>query len=840
MPYSYAEKKRSVQSGKMNAVCNPCGVGKIPNSVKINENPAAEREADRISSGIPASLTPDQLKSALSQRMGADFSGVRFHTGAQAEQSATAIGARAYAQGRDVYFGKGGFDSQIAAHELVHTVQQGSVSGEGTMSMPTGEIQMWPWSKKKAQIAAPVSTPAAATASPAVPKKSFLEKAKEKAGSAKDWIADKASKAGNAITGGAVSAFDAVRNAQDDFHEWRKGVKDKISNAYEGSALQKGVNSVKGKLSDAGAWIKGKAKAAGGWVKDKATSAANYVKDSAFGKAVGSAATAVKDKAKAVGGWVKDKATTAADYVKNSAVGKAVGSAATAVKDKAIAAGNAVKNSKFGQAVGTAGRWVKDKAVSAANYVGEKYGAARKWVNEKKDSISEWFEDKAEAVRQHDEARYLEHRKKKIGDFETNLDEAEADMLADPEISKNLRMRDDVDRLMQYDDESRDYGQGNGQGSASAPFNQNQGLLSKEGSKGWKNLDKDGRAALETTSGIVDDGIEYYNTAKMAKGLLNPKFDSNGEFDYGEFNLEDQGAWGKGLSTGMDIVNSYVSGRSALENVSEGINSAKAGNKQNMAMQFGDAASDVMDIAGNFVDNTPFDIAQGAFDFAKNGMNLGIHTKQKHDVNALSQADLQKEIQDQREQKMMADAQHSISDKLSVDQVDDVGNMIQGAVKVAGGAADVMGASGLGTAAATVANVPIKLATAAITSHMKSKNDKYAAQRDIFGSREKYKDFKHKHHLRKKDMELLMKKHTHARTMQDIADRARTEQAQVIHKNLAKQSAQGADIDTGADMLMSKLGFSKKAGRKDLKSKNIKKYTGAEMALESLKRRKRA
>ena len=54
------------------------------------------------------------------------------------------MGAQAWTQGRDVYFGKKGFTPSIAAHELVHTVQQGAVSGNTTQSAPLGSVQMKP------------------------------------------------------------------------------------------------------------------------------------------------------------------------------------------------------------------------------------------------------------------------------------------------------------------------------------------------------------------------------------------------------------------------------------------------------------------------------------------------------------------------------------------------------------------------------------------------------------------------------------------------------------------------------------------------------------------------
>ena len=81
----------------------------------------------------------------MGQRLGADFSGVRFHADSGALRTAEDMGARAYATGRDIYFGQGGFDPAVAAHELVHTVQQGQVeSSAPTVSAPAGQVQMLP------------------------------------------------------------------------------------------------------------------------------------------------------------------------------------------------------------------------------------------------------------------------------------------------------------------------------------------------------------------------------------------------------------------------------------------------------------------------------------------------------------------------------------------------------------------------------------------------------------------------------------------------------------------------------------------------------------------------
>ena len=130
--------------------------------------PVAEREADELAAGVTA-RTPQEVKAQLGARMGADFSQVRFHTGADAAGKAESMGARAYATGRDVYFGEGGFDPAVAAHELVHTAQQGAVdSGAQTVSAPMGGVQMMPkWLKSIGRFfsgkkAAPAPAPAPA------------------------------------------------------------------------------------------------------------------------------------------------------------------------------------------------------------------------------------------------------------------------------------------------------------------------------------------------------------------------------------------------------------------------------------------------------------------------------------------------------------------------------------------------------------------------------------------------------------------------------------------------------------------------------------------------------
>src|SRR5262245_21288939 len=77
------------------------------------------------------------LREDMEQRFGHDFSSVRVHTGAQADDSARSLGALAYTVGNDIVFGTGQYVSDtragrsLIAHELTHVIQQGGGSGPG-------------------------------------------------------------------------------------------------------------------------------------------------------------------------------------------------------------------------------------------------------------------------------------------------------------------------------------------------------------------------------------------------------------------------------------------------------------------------------------------------------------------------------------------------------------------------------------------------------------------------------------------------------------------------------------------------------------------------------------
>jgi hypothetical protein len=83
------------------------------------------------SSGAPLDAS---VRAAMEPRFGHSFADVRVHADGRAAESARAVGAHAYAVGRDVVFGAGryapgsGEGRRLIAHELAHVVQQRGAS----------------------------------------------------------------------------------------------------------------------------------------------------------------------------------------------------------------------------------------------------------------------------------------------------------------------------------------------------------------------------------------------------------------------------------------------------------------------------------------------------------------------------------------------------------------------------------------------------------------------------------------------------------------------------------------------------------------------------------------
>jgi len=80
----------------------------------------------------PGRALPSATREFMEGHFGADFGGVRIHHDGQAAESARVVDAHAYTVGNDVVFGAGRYapgtvaGDRLLAHELAHTLQQGS------------------------------------------------------------------------------------------------------------------------------------------------------------------------------------------------------------------------------------------------------------------------------------------------------------------------------------------------------------------------------------------------------------------------------------------------------------------------------------------------------------------------------------------------------------------------------------------------------------------------------------------------------------------------------------------------------------------------------------------
>jgi hypothetical protein len=104
-----------------------------PGGGETRARPPAPPGADRMAGaalGSPGGRLDPSIRGRMEALFDRDLSGVRIHADAQAAQMAEAVGARAFAVGNDLVFGRGQYaprspDGQrLLAHELAHVLQQ--------------------------------------------------------------------------------------------------------------------------------------------------------------------------------------------------------------------------------------------------------------------------------------------------------------------------------------------------------------------------------------------------------------------------------------------------------------------------------------------------------------------------------------------------------------------------------------------------------------------------------------------------------------------------------------------------------------------------------------------
>ena len=129
------------EGGLVSALLNlQRAAGNAGTSGLLGEQIGDENPVERLLRSDSGTPLESNVRARMERRLGADFSDVRIHTGAEASRSAEAVHASAYTVGEDVVFR----DDQLRpetpqgertlVHELTHVIQQRSGPVDGTES----------------------------------------------------------------------------------------------------------------------------------------------------------------------------------------------------------------------------------------------------------------------------------------------------------------------------------------------------------------------------------------------------------------------------------------------------------------------------------------------------------------------------------------------------------------------------------------------------------------------------------------------------------------------------------------------------------------------------------
>lgn len=114
------------------AVSAHLGAAAPAESGPAHTSPASAAAGGSVARAANSSGRPldEATRGRMESRFGTDLSHVRTHTGPQAESLSRDLGARAFTQGSDIFYGAGHApgDDALTAHELTHVVQQGGGS----------------------------------------------------------------------------------------------------------------------------------------------------------------------------------------------------------------------------------------------------------------------------------------------------------------------------------------------------------------------------------------------------------------------------------------------------------------------------------------------------------------------------------------------------------------------------------------------------------------------------------------------------------------------------------------------------------------------------------------
>jgi hypothetical protein len=144
-------------------------------SAPLGSSESAPDFEARLSTGGGGSPLPGSTRAFMEPRLGADFSGVRLHTGREAAQLNRAIHAQAFTHGSHIYLGEGmsaigsTAGKQLLAHELVHTIQQGAAHGSMDRATSQSVTRLPVVQRQAAPAPPPVAAPSSVTAAAPAP-----------------------------------------------------------------------------------------------------------------------------------------------------------------------------------------------------------------------------------------------------------------------------------------------------------------------------------------------------------------------------------------------------------------------------------------------------------------------------------------------------------------------------------------------------------------------------------------------------------------------------------------------------------------------------------------------
>jgi hypothetical protein len=153
------EEEEEVQAKPLAAPITPLVQRQEEEEEEVQMMPLVQRRADgsfeagsELESRLAAhqgsgSPLPNEVRAFMEPRFGADFSGVRVHTGGEAVQMTRELQAQAFTHGQGIYLGAGRYDpgstagKRLLAHELTHTIQQtGQVQRLPTAALVKGAV----------------------------------------------------------------------------------------------------------------------------------------------------------------------------------------------------------------------------------------------------------------------------------------------------------------------------------------------------------------------------------------------------------------------------------------------------------------------------------------------------------------------------------------------------------------------------------------------------------------------------------------------------------------------------------------------------------------------------